>query len=82
MTTPDIIHIEFTPASKHVFVRPGQLVTITIGGVHVHVEGVDYDPCRDTSTSPHKAEHMVILKPGEMYSTKRDDGTLLRVRAE
>lgn len=81
VTTPNA-KIKFVPLSTRVAVRPGQCVEITIGGTTVTVEGVDHQPCRDLSAGPHKADIVVILHAGETYSTIRDDGTVLKVRAE
>lgn len=66
----------------HIVVRPGQRVDLEFAGIKLHVEGVDHNPCRDTSAGPLKPDMMVILRAGEEYVTRRDDGTVLKVRAE
>lgn len=81
MSSVDLKVTYETPAK--IVVRPGQNVVIEIAGVKLHIEGCDYNPCLDpTPPGPLKPDIMVILRVGEEYVTRRDDGTILRVRAE
>jgi hypothetical protein len=78
MTKP--IDVVFSQ-NKVVVVRPGQTIDFVMEGIHVQVQGMDYPPCRDSAQGPDKADLYVSLRPGEEYATRRDDGTVLHVRA-
>jgi len=83
---PKEVEINFQRATKHVYVRPGQIVDIAMDGVRVRVEGIDNPPFKcdhihlpSTEKPPDLHVH---LRPGEAYRTKREDGTMLCVLAE
>jgi hypothetical protein len=79
------VQINFRQATKHIFLRPGQIVDIAVDTVRVRVEGAENPPFHNevpqypTEKPPDLHVH---LRPGEAYRTKREDGTMLHVLAE
>jgi len=67
--------------NKVIIVRPGQIIDFVMDGIHVEVRGIDHDPFRDVGMQPAKNDLYVMLRSGETYTTRRDDGTVLHIQA-
>ena len=77
-------NIQFKVPENVVFVRPGQIALIAVGDTTIEVRGIDHPPFRcepGVLPSEKLADLHVVLRPGEGYATRREDGTKLTVSA-
>jgi len=73
------VEVSFKEPEKVVFVRPGQTAIIKVEDVIVEIRGIDHNPFKSEDQVEPKPDLHVFLRPGEMYSAKREDGTILKV---
>jgi hypothetical protein len=73
------VEVQFKMPEQVVLMRPGQTTLITVGGTTVEVRCIDHDPFRSLEKTEPKSDLYVLLRKGEQYTTRREDGTTLTV---